>query len=76
MTPELKINVLFHFCLQSDEASVISGSIGLLASSSIGNHNALFEPIHGTYHQATGKDIANPLASILSASMLLGLNCQ
>ena len=55
----------------SDEASVISGSIGLLASSSIGNHNALFEPIHGTYHQATGKDIANPLASILSASMLL-----
>jgi 3-isopropylmalate dehydrogenase len=43
----------------------------LLASSSIGNHNALFEPIHGTFHQATGKDIANPLASILSASMLL-----
>ena len=61
----------------SDEASVISGSIGLLASSSIGNNNALFEPIHGTYNRAKGKNIANPLASILSAAMLLeylGLN--
>lgn len=55
----------------SDEASVISGSIGLLASSSIGEKNALFEPIHGSYPTASGKDIANPLASILSAAMLL-----
>ena len=55
----------------SDEASVICGSIGLLASSSIGDKNALFEPIHGSYPQAKGKDIANPLASILSAAMLL-----
>jgi 3-isopropylmalate dehydrogenase len=55
----------------SDEASVISGSIGLLASSSIGNENALFAPVHGTFHEAKGKDIANPLASILSAAMLL-----
>jgi len=55
----------------SDEASVISGSIGLLASSSIGEKTAMFEPIHGTYPQAKGKDIANPLASILSAAMLL-----
>lgn len=55
----------------SDEASVIGGSIGLLASSSIGDQNALFEPIHGSYPQAKGKDIANPLASILSAAMLL-----
>lgn len=55
----------------SDEASVISGSIGLLASASVGNENALFEPIHGSFPQATGKDIANPLASILSAAMLL-----
>ncbi|WP_369047663.1 3-isopropylmalate dehydrogenase [Tenacibaculum sp. UWU-22] len=55
----------------SDEASVIGGSIGLLASSSIGKENALFEPIHGSFPQAKGKDIANPLASILSASMLL-----
>ncbi|NAS30070.1 3-isopropylmalate dehydrogenase [Flavobacteriaceae bacterium R38] len=55
----------------SDEGSVIGGSIGLLASASIGNHNALFEPIHGSYPQAKGKDIANPIASILSAAMLL-----
>ncbi len=55
----------------SDEASVIGGSIGLLASASVGNENALFEPIHGSYPQAKGKDIANPLASILSAAMLL-----
>ncbi|NER13905.1 3-isopropylmalate dehydrogenase [Leptobacterium flavescens] len=55
----------------SDEASVIGGSIGLLASASIGNENALFEPIHGSYPQAKGKDIANPIASILSAAMLL-----
>ena len=55
----------------SDEASVIGGSIGLLASASIGKENALFEPIHGSFPQATGKNIANPLASILSAAMLL-----
>lgn len=55
----------------SDEASVITGSIGLLASSSVGEKNAMFEPIHGSYPQATGKGIANPLASILSAAMLL-----
>jgi len=61
----------------SDEASVITGSIGLLASASLGSTNALFEPIHGSYPQATGKNIANPFASILSAAMLLehfGLN--
>ncbi|MBC7946235.1 MAG: 3-isopropylmalate dehydrogenase [Chitinophagaceae bacterium] len=55
----------------SDEASVISGSLGLLPSASVGKGNALFEPIHGSYPQATGKDIANPLGSILSAAMLL-----
>ena len=55
----------------SDEASVIGGSIGLLASASIGNKYALFEPIHGSYPQAKGKGIANPIASILSAAMLL-----
>jgi 3-isopropylmalate dehydrogenase len=61
----------------SDEASVISGSLGLLPSASVGNGSALFEPIHGSYPQAAGKDIANPLGSILSAAMLLdhfGLN--
>ena len=55
----------------SDEASVISGSLGLLPSSSIGNKTALFEPIHGSYPQATGLNIANPIGSILSAAMLL-----
>ena len=55
----------------SDEASVISGSLGLLPSASIGGHSALFEPIHGSYPQAAGKDIANPLGSILSAAMML-----
>ncbi|WP_435414418.1 3-isopropylmalate dehydrogenase [Polaribacter aestuariivivens] len=55
----------------SDEASVISGSIGLLASSSIGDQNALFAPVHGTFPEAKGKDIANPLASILSVALML-----
>ncbi|MBS1754873.1 MAG: 3-isopropylmalate dehydrogenase [Ferruginibacter sp.] len=56
----------------SDEASVISGSLGLLPSASIGTGGlALFEPIHGSYPQAAGKDIANPIGSILSAAMLL-----
>ncbi|NQY06239.1 MAG: 3-isopropylmalate dehydrogenase [Flavobacteriaceae bacterium] len=55
----------------SDEASVIGGSIGLLASASVGDGKSLFEPIHGSFPQATGKGIANPIASILSAAMLL-----
>lgn len=55
----------------SDEASVIAGSLGLLPSASIGKGAALFEPIHGSYPQAAGKDIANPLGSILSTAMLL-----
>ncbi len=55
----------------SDEASVIGGSIGLLASASVGDTFAMFEPIHGSFPQATGKGIANPIASILSAAMLL-----
>ena len=61
----------------SDEASVISGSLGLLPSASVGSGSALFEPIHGSYPAAAGKDIANPLGAILSAAMLLeylGLN--
>jgi 3-isopropylmalate dehydrogenase len=55
----------------SDESSVISGSLGLLPSASVGTESALFEPIHGSYPQAAGKDIANPLGSILSAAMML-----
>ncbi|THV58624.1 3-isopropylmalate dehydrogenase [Chryseobacterium candidae] len=61
----------------SDEASVIGGSIGLLPSASVGEKNALFEPIHGSYPQAKGKGIANPVASILSVAMMLDhLNLQ
>lgn len=55
----------------SDEASVITGSLGLLPSASVGLHTSVFEPIHGSYPQAAGKDIANPVATILSAAMLL-----
>jgi 3-isopropylmalate dehydrogenase len=55
----------------SDEASVIAGSLGLLPSASVGDEVALFEPIHGSYPQAKGKGIANPIAAILSAAMLL-----
>jgi len=55
----------------SDEASVLGGSIGLAASASVGNKFSMFEPIHGSYPQAAGKGIANPVASILSAAMLL-----
>ena len=54
----------------TDEASCISGSMGLLASASIGAHTSLFEPIHGSYPQAAGKNIANPVAAILSAAMM------
>ena len=55
----------------SDEASVITGSLGMLPSASVGEQQKLFEPIHGSFPQAVGKDIANPLATILSAAMML-----
>jgi 3-isopropylmalate dehydrogenase len=54
----------------TDEASVISGSMGLMPSASIGLKTSLFEPIHGSYPQAAGKNIANPIATILSAAMM------
>lgn len=54
----------------TDEASVISGSMGLMPSASVGSDIALFEPIHGSYPQATGLNIANPMATILSAAMM------
>ncbi|EON77181.1 3-isopropylmalate dehydrogenase [Lunatimonas lonarensis] len=54
----------------TDEASVISGSMGLMPSASLGSDIKLFEPIHGSYPQAAGKNIANPLATVLSASMM------
>ncbi len=54
----------------TDEASVITGSMGLLPSASIGLHTSVFEPIHGSWPQAAGQNIANPLATILSAAMM------
>jgi len=55
----------------SDQASVLTGSIGLLPSASFGERSPLFEPIHGSYPQAAGKNIANPIATILSVAMML-----
>lgn len=55
----------------SDEASVIGGSLGLLPSASIGEDHCLFEPVHGSYPEGAGKDIANPTAMILSVAMML-----
>ena len=54
----------------TDETSCITGSMGLQPSSSLGEHTPLFEPVHGSWPQATGKNIANPLAQILSVAML------
>ncbi len=54
----------------TDEASVITGSLGMLPSASIGLHTSVFEPIHGSYPEAAGKNIANPLAAILSAALM------
>ena len=58
----------------TDEASQIAGSMGMLASASIGDGTGVFEPIHGSAHDITGKGIANPLASILSAALLLDIS--
>ena len=55
----------------SDEAAVIGGSIGLMPSASIGELTSLYEPIHGSAPDIAGKNIANPMGSILSAAMLL-----
>lgn len=58
----------------TDEASQIAGSMGMLASASIGDGTGVYEPIHGSAHDITGKGLANPLASILSASLLLDIS--
>ena len=57
----------------TDEASVISGSMGLMPSASVGSKVSLFEPIHGSYPQAAGQNIANPLATVLSAAMMFDI---
>ncbi len=54
----------------TDEASVITGSLGLLPSISKGLLTSVYEPIHGSYPQAAGKNIANPIATILSAALM------
>jgi 3-isopropylmalate dehydrogenase len=55
----------------SDEAAMLTGSIGMLPSASLGKDKALYEPIHGSAPDIAGKNIANPLATILSVAMLL-----
>ena len=55
----------------TDETSCITGSMGLQPSASLGLHTPLFEPVHGSWPQAAGQNIANPVAQILSAAMLL-----
>ena len=58
----------------TDEASVISGSMGLMPSASVGTDIGLYEPIHGSFPQAAGKNIANPLATVLSAAMMFEMS--
>ena len=58
----------------TDEASQIAGSMGMLASASVGDKVGVYEPIHGSAHDITGKGIANPLASILSVALMLEIS--
>ncbi|MGE5106101.1 MAG: isocitrate/isopropylmalate family dehydrogenase, partial [Sphingobacteriales bacterium] len=58
----------------TDEASQIAGSMGMLASASVGDGTGVYEPIHGSAHDITGKGVANPVASILSAALLLDIS--
>lgn len=60
----------------TDEASQIAGSMGMLASASVGDGTGVYEPIHGSAHDITGKGLANPLASVLSAALLLDISFQ
>lgn len=55
----------------TDEASVITGSLGMLPSASMGSKVGLYEPIHGSYPKAAGQNIANPVGTMLSAAMML-----
>ena len=58
----------------TDEASQIAGSMGMLASASVGDTTGVYEPIHGSAHDITGKGVANPLASVLSVALLLDIS--
>jgi 3-isopropylmalate dehydrogenase len=55
----------------SDEAAQLTGSLGMLPSASIGTHGAIYEPVHGSAPDIAGQNIANPIASILTAAMML-----
>lgn len=55
----------------TDESSVITGSIGMLPSASLGESKGLFEPIHGSWPEGAGKNIANPYGTILSVAMMM-----
>jgi 3-isopropylmalate dehydrogenase len=55
----------------SDESAMLTGSIGMLPSASVGTEHALYEPVHGSAPDIAGQDIANPLAAILSIAMML-----
>lgn len=55
----------------TDEASVITGSLGMLPSASVGSKVGMYEPIHGSFPRAAGQNIANPVGAILSAEMML-----
>jgi 3-isopropylmalate dehydrogenase len=65
LTPNLFGDIL------SDEAAIVAGSIGMLPSASLGNHHAIYEPVHGSAPDLAGQDKANPLAAILSVAMML-----
>ena len=58
----------------TDEASQIAGSMGMLASASIGDGTGVYEPIHGSGHDIAGKGVANPMASVLSVALLLDIS--
>jgi 3-isopropylmalate dehydrogenase len=58
----------------TDEASQIAGSMGMLASASLGDITGLYEPIHGSAYDIAGKGVANPLASILSVALMLDIS--
>ena len=60
----------------SDEAAMLTGSIGMLPSASLGDHHALYEPVHGSAPDIAGKDQANPIATILSVAMMLKYTFQ
>ncbi len=67
LTPNLFGDIL------TDEASQVAGSMGMLASASVGDGPGFFEPIHGSAHDIAGRNLANPLASVLSASLMLDI---